>query len=208
MVGFLNLAAMVATPYFPSPILFPMVFLWLIPFLMALRVEGNTPASLGLVFDRERTPNYLVGILTGFALLTVLLGLEHYARIHIAYEAPGSVLAFPGGLASQFLVQLMGIGLPEEFFFRGYLLTRFKGWLGDRRGLLLNSLLFGLGHLVSRLTQHGLGYAPSALFIGLQTFLGGLILGYLYLRSRTVLVPAGSHILLNLFAPSITAAFL
>jgi membrane protease YdiL (CAAX protease family) len=111
-------------------------------------------------------------------------------------------------LLDALLLQIVGIGLPEEIFFRGYLFSRLNIWLGKGKGLIISSLFFGFGHFASRLFQYGSVYTFSAIAIGIQTFLAGLVLGYLFYKTKSIFPPAISHILLNLFGPSISAQLL
>jgi membrane protease YdiL (CAAX protease family) len=111
-------------------------------------------------------------------------------------------------LLVEFGEQLVYIGLAEELFFRGYLMTRLCDWLGDRWGLLLSGLIFGVGHIVSRVSQHGLAYPGHDLMLGLQTFLGGLVLGWVYLRSGRSIVPVSIiHVSANMYLDKIIGLF-
>ncbi|MCO4760004.1 MAG: CPBP family intramembrane metalloprotease [Myxococcales bacterium] len=94
-------------------------------------------------------------------------------------------------LASQFLV----IALPEEIFFRGWVLGRLRVALPARRRLLgvpfgsahvLSAALFALIHLVA---------VPSA--HRLLVFFPGLLFAWLTERSRSVIAPAVNHTLSN-----------
>ena len=92
----------------------------------------------------------------------------------------------------------MYIGLAEEVFLRGYVMFRLCLWLGDVKGLLLNGLIFGLTHVVSRVSQHGLDHPLHAL-LGLQTFLGGLLLGYINLEAKSVIPGTIMHVAMNAY---------
>ena len=73
----------------------------------------------------------------------------------------------------------------EEFLFRGIILHRWAEKWGPRRALWSSALLFGVLH---------------ANFIGLTMF--GLVMGLLYLRTRTLIVPIVCHALNNAIALS------
>jgi len=109
------------------------------------------------------------------------------------------------GLISEFVEQLVYIGLAEEVFNRGYLMRRLCDWPGDRQGLLLSALLFGLSHIVSRLSQHGFKYPLNDLSLGFQTLIGGLILGYMYLRAKNIVPPAIFHVSTNMYLERVIA---
>lgn len=74
----------------------------------------------------------------------------------------------------------------EEAIFRGLLLTSFIKRFGLALGVLLSSLLFGLVH-----------WQPN---VGIVTFIMGLILAWLYLKSRSLYPAIMFHSLKNLVA--------
>ncbi|QSJ16955.1 CPBP family intramembrane metalloprotease [Nostoc sp. UHCC 0702] len=75
--------------------------------------------------------------------------------------------------------------LAEEFLFRGIILQRWAAKWGIRTALVVSSLLFGILHLN---------------VLGLSIF--GLVMGVLYIKTRTLLVPIACHALNNLVAVS------
>jgi membrane protease YdiL (CAAX protease family) len=86
-----------------------------------------------------------------------------------------------------FLFQLIGVSLPEEFFFRGFL----QDSTGRNfRAVLLVSLLFSVAH------------APRALFLGdwmsLLTFVPSLVMGWLYMKTNNILPGTIFHLMANL----------
>lgn len=78
------------------------------------------------------------------------------------------------------IVLVVAAPLAEEFLFRGIILQRWAGKWGIRSALVVSSLLFGLGH---------------ANVVGLSVV--GLILGVLYIKTRTLIVPIACHALNN-----------
>jgi uncharacterized protein len=74
--------------------------------------------------------------------------------------------------------------LVEELIFRGFLLQRWSVKWGLRWGVIASSVLFGMLHLNNPL--------------GLTLF--GLVMGLLYVRTRSLWVPIGCHALNNLAA--------
>jgi len=92
------------------------------------------------------------------------------------------VLLGPGALA----FQLLGVSLPEEIFFRGFL----QETLGNNlRTVFFTSILFAVAHL------------PAFFFSGdtfaLLTFFPSLLMGILYLRTSNVVPPTIFHFLSN-----------
>ncbi len=182
----------------PWDFIFPLVFFWLLPFVFVNVVEKRDNSSLGFRFNIDKVPRYLSCTLIGYFILASFILLEAYARYRYANEDIYNSLVDRGPIMCSLLIQLMGIGLPEEVFFRGYLMTRLSEWLGDEKGLVLSSLFFGLSHFLSRIIQRGFSYSLSALFIGLQTLFAGLVLGTQYRRTSSIIPSATSHILINL----------
>jgi membrane protease YdiL (CAAX protease family) len=89
--------------------------------------------------------------------------------------------------------------LLEEFFYRGYLMNRLSNWLGNSNGLFWSSFIFGLGHIISRVADHGFGVIDRALITDGQAFLGGLIFGFIYLEAKNIWPGAILHISTNMY---------
>jgi uncharacterized protein len=89
-----------------------------------------------------------------------------------------------------FLVLVVFAPLTEEFLFRGIILNRWSQKWGVTKSLLASSLFFGFLH---------------ANPIGLSMF--GLVMGLLYLRTKTLWIPVICHALNNLpvFLLSVTS---
>ena len=157
-----------------------LVFVWGLPLLAVYRVEGRGAGSLGLRVPRGRYLRYALYCFVGFVL-------------------PGAFLGFSGDFVSELLEQIVFIGLAEEFFYRGYLMTRLCDWLGDRRGLVLNAAVFSLAHATFLLTRYGLSEVAFTLTSVAQTFLGGLLMGYAFLSSGNIFPGSVLHISMNLY---------
>jgi membrane protease YdiL (CAAX protease family) len=162
------------------------VLFWIVPFLIVYRVEKRGPSFLGLVVPRERYVRYALYAVVGLIVPAAFVGVDR-------------------SLMTEFMEQLVYIGLAEEVFNRGYLMRRLCDWLGDHQGLLLSSFLFGLSHTISRLSQHGFKYPLNDLSLGLQTLIGGLILGYMYLRAKNIVPPAIFHVSTNMYLDRLVA---
>ncbi len=117
----------------------------------------------------------------------------------------GARAQLPADFVLLALSQLLVVAIPEELFFRGYLLERFEArWPSRRRFLgaqvgwpiLLTSALFALGHvLVDFDVQRFAVFVP------------GLVFGWM--RSRTGAIGAGAmyHALCNLFSDTLYTSF-
>jgi membrane protease YdiL (CAAX protease family) len=165
---------------FPAIPLAVVFFSWVVPLLIVYKVEKKDRASLGLTIGREKYPSYAL-----YAIIALIL--------------PAFFTGLDKGLVVEFIDQIVWIGLPEEAFSRGYLMTRLCNWLGDRKGLFLNGFLFGLGHITSLVSQHGFKYPLDDAFVGFSTFLGGLMFGYMYLKAKNIVPPALVHVAANMY---------
>jgi membrane protease YdiL (CAAX protease family) len=115
------------------------------------------------------------------------------------------VFGIDRALILEFVEQIVYIGVAEEVFSRGYLMARLCDWLGRWKGLILNALLFGLAHVISRLAQYGLLYPDRLFFVFTQTFASGIILGLIYLRSGNIIPGVIFHTSTNAYLPRLVA---
>jgi len=74
------------------------------------------------------------------------------------------------------------VALGEEMLFRGIIQTDLQRALGKRTGLLLASFLFGIMHMSWR--------SPEELVFA---FLSGYLLGYIYNRTNSLIMPISLH---------------
>ena len=153
---------------------------WIPPFLIVFHIEKRGIKSLGLIVPREKYITYAILAMTGIILPALLVGYDSYMPV-------------------EFLEQVVYIGLLDEFFYRGYLQRRFCDWLGDLKGLFLISCIFGLGHIISRIADHGFGFFYQGTIAGGQAFLGGLIFAYIYLKTKNIWPSAILHISSNMY---------
>lgn len=114
-------------------------------------------------------------------------------------------LRLPDGFLVLAISQLIVIAIPEELFFRGYLMGRFEErWPSRRRllgapvglPLLLSSALFALGHV---LVDFDLGR--------LAVFFPGLVFGWMRARTGSLAAAAAFHALCNLLSELLHTSF-
>ncbi len=110
----------------------------------------------------------------------------------------GFHLRLPEGFVVLLLSQVLVVAIPEELFFRGYLMSRFEERWPSRarflgaavgRPLLLSSLLFAVGHFVVDL-------APARLAV----FFPALVFGWMRSRSGSIAPGALFHALCNVLS--------
>lgn len=154
--------------------------------LWHLQSRGFTLSSLSdLGLRADGLGKYLaLGILLGAPL-----GMIEY---FVLLPAPASAHLELGNLARDILYMAAFVGLGEELLFRGILQRDMEEVFGWKSGLLLSGLLFGVMHLTWR-------SAPEVGF----TFLAGLLLGYVYFRTRSLVGPIAIHAVNNVMLVSI-----
>ena len=111
----------------------------------------------------------------------------------------GTVDQVPLRVAAAALLALVNAGIPEEFFFRGWLQTRLEQRFGRMIAILATALLFTAWHIPSRyfLAFGGEGRAGDIgsvlLNTGLPVLIVGLIIGVLWDRYRRLLPLIALH---------------
>jgi len=117
----------------------------------------------------------------------------------------GAHFRLPEGFLVLALSQILVVAVPEEVFFRGYLLSRFEErWPSQHelwgarvgRPLLLSSLLFAFGHFLVDLQ-------PSRLAV----FFPALAFGWMRSRSGSIAAGAVFHALCNLLSEVLHRSF-
>ena len=153
--------------------------------------------------------------LGGFFLLHACVRLlepllrEHVTGRPIDLSRFESLRGDPLALLLGLLVVWSVAAFGEEMVFRGYVLSRTARLLSPSgRGawtgaVAISSLIFGLGQILSRIAQGGFVATIPALLLGFQAFLGGILLGYIYLRAKNIWPPAILHVGMNLYLPRI-----
>jgi membrane protease YdiL (CAAX protease family) len=107
-------------------------------------------------------------------------------------------------VATMFIVQLLLVALPEEFFYRGYLQERLSEGMGRRRifqlgpiyltwPIIITSLLFAIGHvIIGWQAQRLLVFFPSLLFGFLRDRTDGITAPILYHAACNMMVQLAS----------------
>lgn len=148
----------------------------LIPSLLFFLLLGYGRQEMGLARPHWKLTAVLVG-------LTALFGL-----------ATGVFTRLP--LAQTLALYAIGIlinALPEELFFRGLLLPRLEKVMNHPlNALVISALLFNVLHVPIELSR---GAAPLHALLGVfsLSYPSGLIWGYLYLRTRSIIPGALWH---------------
>jgi len=93
------------------------------------------------------------------------------------------------------LTQLVVVGLPEEAFFRGYVLGRLLAAFPARRMVL--GAPFGLAHVLSAVLFAAIHLVATPSAHRLLVFFPGLLFAWLASRARTTIAPTVHHALAN-----------
>jgi membrane protease YdiL (CAAX protease family) len=190
-----------------------LVFL-LLPQLM-LRRRGNIerygftthPLRLGLVIAAVAIVTFLPLFAGAFVLIV------RFACAHLPSLVPGSCLRaahplwrLPSDFALQSAAQLIVVALPEELFFRGYVQGRLEDALPPTRILfgarvgwawLIGAALFAIGHYL-------VTFEPQML----TRFFPGLVFGWMFARTRSILAGTIFHAASNLIMSLLSASLL
>lgn len=126
-------------------------------------------------FSKEKLLKYsLIGLVIGIPLGTV-----EYFILHPAPAFP----TFEVKYLLRDLVYMVGfVGIGEELLFRGLIQRDMMSVFGWKWGLVLTSLMFAVMHLTWR-------SIPELIFV----FFAGLLFGYLYYRTKSLIAPIAAH---------------
>lgn len=150
-----------------------------IPVSIAATHQELTRTQLGLTF--KKIIIYIpLSILLGF-----VLGAGEYLIIETNNLIP-DLSVF--NLLKLSLVMILFVGLVEEVIFRSILQTRLEIVLGNKTGLIVTSILFGLMH-------SGYGSINEVLY----TSFVGFVIGYLFYRTRSLPLVTMIHGFINVF---------
>jgi hypothetical protein len=113
------------------------------------------------------------------ALVGIFTGSIEYAILKPSAALPTFQLKY---LLRDWAYMTFFVGLGEEVLFRGIIQTDLQNLLGKQKGLLLAAYLFGIMHLTWR-------SVPELLF----AFLSGYLLGYIFNKTGSLIMPISLH---------------
>ncbi|WP_138004506.1 CPBP family intramembrane glutamic endopeptidase [Halalkalirubrum salinum] len=143
-------------------------------------------------FD-EFEPTHAIAIAVGTAvLLGGQLGISAlFSSLGISTGANRAItdgLGNPEYFFGMIIISLLLVGPAEELLFRGVLQARLRESWGAWPAIVLATIVFGAIHLPAIIGEPTQQYATLVVIALL-----GLVLGYLYERTRTIWVPAIVH---------------
>jgi membrane protease YdiL (CAAX protease family) len=167
----------------------------------------SRPRRLGLVLATLAVVLVLPLFSVGFVVW--MRALCAWQPLYVAgscYRVAHPRLQLPPSFGMLTLTQLIVVGLPEELFFRGFLQGRLEDALPPRRRLagapvgaawLISAALFALGHYL-------VTFEPQML----SRFFPGLLFGWLFARTRSILPGTIFHAACNLLMDVLALSFL
>jgi membrane protease YdiL (CAAX protease family) len=154
--------------------------------LFAVLTDGGLRTRIRLDFGRNVLGEAVLGLLSAGFLYGIFAAGRFLALRILPFAAQeiGSVylLKEGSGLVRIGLLLAFFIGPGEELFWRGFLQAGAAARLGAWPGLLLTVLLYALVHA-----------ATGNIMLVLAAGTGGLFWGFLFLRSKSLLLVAVSH---------------
>ena len=132
---------------------------------------------IGLKKVESQKKRHLLLTILGISLLFLLFSIVVFSWFDSSQTATATFYGKGMGALPAILVYaILGTALPEEIFFRGFLLKRLQGKLGLLGSNLLQSLLFGLIHALMFIQLTGYLKAMAILtFISLIAYIFGAI---------------------------------
>lgn len=126
-------------------------------------------------------------------VLSILIGIP-YPKYSLLFNQPiqQTIIIY--------VISLFINGIPEELFFRGFLLPHFEKVVRNPvNALLITSLLFNAAHIPSMLAQQPMSLQNALLNLINVSQPNGLLLGYLYQRTRSVVPSMILHESITIF---------
>lgn len=159
-------------------------FLLLVTWL-CVRLRRERLSSIGFVLDRRWAREFGIGTLLGLAsaLLAVVL-IWTAGGVRFELDPARSVTLLLHGV-----YVFLFVALFEETLFRGFVFQRFVAGAGMWIAQIALGLLFATSHWGNP-DMHGATLAWASV----ELFLGAVLLGLAYLRTRSLALPIGIHL--------------
>jgi len=157
----------------------------LVVFVFRRFIDRRPLMSLGLSLTARYAKDLAAGILWGIGLISTV-----FLVIYAAGGVTVTGVQFPWDKLATLIIVMFMVGINEELYVRGYLLTNFMESTNKYVALLITSLIFSASHL----------FNPNWTVIGLTNIiLAGLLLGVYFVHQRNLWFPIGLHFSWNLF---------
>lgn len=152
-----------------------------VPLLLVKGVLHEQPAEYGLrVGDWRFGLPFTAALLSGFATLTFAMP-SALDPLRDVYPVDHGALDSPAFFLRHSALRLLLFYTAWEFLFRGFLLQGVRGAVSDATAVMIQTLPSALWHI---------GYPASEIYASVA---GGLLFGWLALRTRSLLWPLLLH---------------
>ena len=149
--------------------------------------SSPSPGGRGVMYNIWNFKNLKL-VLVGLAI-GIPLGIGEYFILHPAPAFPSFEVGY---LFRDMVYMLCFVGIGEELLFRGLIQRDLTSAFGGKWGLFAASVLFAVMHLTWR-------SVPELCFV----FIAGLILGALYLKTKSLVAPIVAHGINNVILVSV-----
>jgi len=157
----------------------------LVVFVFRRFIDRRPLMSLGLALNGRYARDLLAGILWGIAVISTV-----FLVMYLAGGVTITGIEFPLATLATLTIITFLVGINEELYVRGYLLTNVMESTNKYVALLVTSVIFSACHL----------FNPNWNLVGLANIiLGGLLLGIYFVHRRNLWFPIGLHFTWNLF---------
>jgi uncharacterized protein len=171
--------------------------------ILRLTVVGTGALSWGDMGWRRFDGAAARDLLYGAALSLPVIGLTSivaFALVTVFDVVPESPLPATG-IAAGLLVQLVAGAIiapvAEEAVFRGFAITAWRRTMGEGGAIVRASLVFALAHVIS-ISASSFGEAAGLIVVGFASRLPvAIVLGWLFIRTRSIWAPIGLHMAFN-----------
>ena len=164
----------------PMPFLFVLGVTWI-----CVRLRRERLASVGFALDARWARELGIGTILGLASAVLAVALIWVSGgVRLALDPARSLSSMALG-AYVFLF----VALFEETLFRGFVFQRLVAGAGPWVAQIVLGLLFATGHWGNP-NMHGATFAWATL----ELFLGAILLGLAWLRTRSLAMPVGIHL--------------
>ena len=173
------------TKYFIPAILIPLALSLGLVILIELMNWGSFPDTMFVIKDNQLVSTQL-GLLLGNRDQSLPLFFINMILSHLVFIIGGSILT-----------------LGEEIGWRGYLQEKLLRKYGFIWGFIILGTIWGYWHLPIILMGYNFPSQPllgGLLLMPIGTIFIGIFLGWIYLRSGSIWLPAVAHASLNLFS--------
>lgn len=156
-------------------------------FILLRFLDKRRFVSMGLVLNSRSIKELAWGLLIGFVMLTVAVGLMWVMGYEEISLAPNDMNYFLQGFLGNILLYI-AVGFNEEIFFRGYVFQSFIEGTNKWIPLITLSILFGFAHF----------FNPNFSWFGFANIvLAGVLLSLAYIQTKALWLPIGIHIAWN-----------